>query len=105
MAMERMQALKAILAANPGDKLARYGLAMEQIKAGELEEAVAQFRALVQADPDYLYAYFHAGQTLEKLGRNGEAAEMYRRGVEAAARKQDKHAEQELQAALDAISP
>ena len=54
----------------------------------------------LDADPDYTYAYFHAAQTLEKVGRIEEAKELYRRGIEAAGRKADTHARDELQAAL-----
>jgi len=48
---------------------------------------VGEFRALIAADPGYAYAYFHGGQTLERLGRPEEARELYRQGIEAAQRK------------------
>ncbi|HSW49349.1 MAG TPA: tetratricopeptide repeat protein [Bryobacteraceae bacterium] len=104
MPLERLQALKDILAQNPADALARYGLAMEYIKAGEFDLATAEFRLLTALKPDHAYAYFHAGQTLEKLGRREEARQTYREGVEAAGRKGDAHARDELQAALDALA-
>ena len=44
MSMNRVEALQNILAQNPGDSLARYGLAMEHIKAASYEQAVAEFR-------------------------------------------------------------
>ncbi|MFB3776081.1 MAG: tetratricopeptide repeat protein [Bryobacteraceae bacterium] len=104
MPADRLQALKDILARNPADALARYGLAMEYIKAGEYDLAVAEFRLLMELRPDHAYAYFHAGQTLEKLGRREEARQTYREGIEAAARKGDTHARDELQAALEALA-
>jgi Flp pilus assembly protein TadD len=103
MPPDRMQALTEILARNPGDSLARYGLAMEHIKTGGFEEAVSQFEALLTATPDHAYACFHAGQTLEKLGRLDDARAMYRRGIEAAARQGNSHARDELQAALEQL--
>ncbi len=102
--MDRLETLKHILAQNPDDALARYGLAMEYVKAGSYELAVAEFRELVARKPDHAYAHFHAGQTLEKLGRKDEAAAIYRQGLEAAARKGDNHARDELQAALEQIT-
>jgi Tfp pilus assembly protein PilF len=100
MSINRIEALQRILAQNPANSLARYGLAMEHVKAGDYATAVGQFRALLEADPDYTYAYFHAAQTLEKLGLIDEAREMYRLGIEAAGRKSDAHARDELQTAL-----
>jgi tetratricopeptide (TPR) repeat protein len=100
MPTNRIEALHQILAHNPANPLARYGLAMEHVKAGEYEAAVGEFRTLLDADPNYTYAYFHAAQTLEKLGRIEEAKELYRRGIEAAGRKADAHARDELEAAL-----
>ena len=100
MSMNRLEALQNILAQNPGDALARYGLAMEYIKAASYEQAVAEFRTLLESQPGYAYAYFHGGQTLEKLGRIDEAREMYMRGVDAAVRQDNSHARDELQAAL-----
>jgi len=103
MPSDRLEALKSILAQNPGDALARYGLAMEHVKAGEYEQAVAQFEELIKLKPDHAYACFHAGQTLEKLGRIEAARQMYRQGIEAAGRKGDAHARDELQAELDRL--
>jgi predicted Zn-dependent protease len=104
MPIDRTEALKTILARNPGDPLARYGLAMEYVKAGRFEEAVAEFRTLVAATPDHSYAYFHGAQTLEKLNRPDEARAMYGDGIEAARRKGDTHARGELEAALEQLA-
>ena len=89
-----------MLAHDPASAFARYGLAMEYAKAGQLENAVAEFETLLAADPAYSAAYFHGGQALEKLGRIDQAREFYRLGV---ARTQDAHARSELQAALDIL--
>ncbi|MGE5489361.1 MAG: tetratricopeptide repeat protein [bacterium] len=97
---DRSELLRQILAERPGDTLARYGLAMEYLKAGRAEEAVAEFRTLIAANPGYTYAYYHAGQALEKLGRMGEARAMYEAGLAHAA---DAHSRSELQAALDLL--
>ncbi len=76
---------------------------MELIKGGELANGVAEFRALLEHNPDYAAAYFHGGQALEKLGSLDEARTFYEQGVEVTARTGDQHARSELQAALDML--
>jgi tetratricopeptide (TPR) repeat protein len=101
MADTRLEILKQMVARNPGDSFSRYGLAMEYRASSAPDDAVREFRALLDSNPDYVPAYFHYGQTLEALGRSSEASEVYRTGIEAASRKGDAHARSELQAALD----
>ncbi len=103
MAANRLDVLKGMVDANPGDAFARYGLAMEYVRGGELEPAMAQFEALLAQHPDYVAAYFHGGQTLEKLDRIDEARDYYRRGIEATQRNGDVKTRAELQAALDIL--
>jgi tetratricopeptide (TPR) repeat protein len=96
----RLQALKNMVAQNPADSFSRYGLAMEYRNGGDLEAAMEEFRALMAANPDYVAAYFHGGQTLERLGLVAEARNVYQRGAEAAARTGNRHAQSEIEAAL-----
>jgi tetratricopeptide (TPR) repeat protein len=100
---DRVEALKSMLAEDPNNSFARYGLAIEHMKAGSLETAVAEFRALLDVDPNYAAAYFHGGQTLEKMGLIEEAKGMYERGIETTTRTGDSHTRSELQAALDLL--
>ena len=104
MASTRLDILKSMVEQKPGDSFARYGLAMEYRNTGDLEAAVNEFRALIAAHPDYSAAYFHGGQTLERLGKSAEAREVYLQGIEAATRKGDFHTRNEIQAALDLMS-
>ncbi|MBZ5609880.1 MAG: tetratricopeptide repeat protein [Acidobacteriia bacterium] len=103
MPTNRMEILKTMLAQNPRDSFARYGLAMEYANNGELESAVAEYRALLEHNPDYAAAYFHGGQALEKLGRLDEARDTYQKGIEVTSRTGDQHTRSELQAALDML--
>jgi tetratricopeptide (TPR) repeat protein len=96
----RIDVLHQLLAQNPSSAFARYGLAMEYVKSGELDRAMQEFEALLAADPSYSAAYFHGGQTLEKLGRLDQARDYYRRGIDTT---RDAHARSELQAALDIL--
>jgi tetratricopeptide (TPR) repeat protein len=92
-----------MVASNPSDAFLRYGLAMEYRNSGDLEGAVREFRALIETNPDYSPAYFHGGQTLEKLGRPEEARALYEKGVEVTRQKGDMHALSEMQGALDLV--
>ena len=78
----------------------RYGLAMEFVKSGDLARAMDEFAGVLATDPSYGAAYFHGGQTLEKLGRLDDARDYYRRGI---AEASDPHARSELQSALDIL--
>lgn len=100
METSRIEILKQLLEHDPSSVFARYGLAMEYVKAGQLDSAVAEFEAIAAADPSYSAAFFHGGQAMEKLGRIEEARDLYRRGI---ARSADPHARAELQAALDIL--
>jgi tetratricopeptide (TPR) repeat protein len=103
MASNRLDVLKNMVAQKPGDVFARYGLAMEYKGSGDWEAAMREFRALIAANPDYHAAYFHGGQTLERMGLEDEARELYREGVEAATRVGNGHARAEMQGALDLL--
>ena len=98
-----MEVLKTMVAANPADAFARYGLAMELVKSGDLAGAVAEFRALLEHNPNYAAGYFHGGQALEKMGDVEGARAIYERGIEVTARTGDGHTRSELQAALDLL--
>lgn len=95
--------LSQFLEQNPGDAFARYGLAMEYSKAGQIEQALAQFNRLLELHPDYSNGYFMAAQTLERAGRTAEAKAMLEKGIEAARRTGNKHALSEMTGMLEEL--
>src|ERR1035438_4800314 len=97
---KRLEVLKNMAAQNPNDSFARYGLAMEYANSGDLENAIQEYQALLAVNSNYSAAYFHGGQTLEKLGRREDARALYRQGIEATTRIGDLHTRSEIQAAL-----
>ena len=103
MAVNRLEVLKSMVAQNPNDNFARYGLAMEYANSGSLEQAILEYESLLGLNPDYSAAYYHGGQALEKLGRLDDARAMYRRGLEATRRTGDAHTHGEIQASLDIL--
>jgi tetratricopeptide (TPR) repeat protein len=102
--MDRIATFKSFIARSPGDPFPRYGLAMEHKARGNLTEAWTAFSELLEGFPDYIPTYLMAGGTLVGLGRKEEAVAVYRRGIDAAARKGDAHARGELESALHEIA-
>src|SRR5271166_5951900 len=100
MGTNRLEILLSMVERNPSDGFSRYGLAMEYVKSGDLVTALDHFMQLLAHNPNYAAAYFHGGQTLEKLGRIDEAKGLYRRGMEVTEAVGDEHTLNELQAAL-----
>jgi tetratricopeptide (TPR) repeat protein len=103
MASNRLEILKSMLEQKPEDGFARYGLAMEYVRAGELENAMQEFGQLLSYNPGYAAGYFHGGQTLEKLGRIEDAREYYRKGIDVTTGSGDEHTRSELIGALSML--
>jgi predicted Zn-dependent protease len=98
--MDRIAALNEILAQNPNDAFARYGLAMEYSNQGDVNRSLAEFSALLKSSPDYTAGYFMAAQTLARANRVEEAKTMLTNGIESARRTGNSHAQSEMEAML-----
>src|ERR1700683_4497361 len=98
--MDRVGALNDILTQNPNDTFARYGLAMEYSKQGDLDRAMAEFSILLKADPNYTPGYFMAAPTLVRADRTAEAKAMLTDGIASARRAGNLHAQSEMEAML-----
>ena len=101
--MDRIAALIEILTANPEDSFARYGLAMEYSKTGDVERAMEEFKTLIDKNPDYTPGYFMAAQTLASAERVEEAKRMLVDGISSARRTGNQHAQSEMTAMLDEL--
>jgi len=101
--MDRIAALSEILAANPDDAFARYGLAMEYSKTGNIERAMTEFKTLIEKNPDYTPGYFMAAQTLAGASRVDEAKRMLVDGISSARRTGNQHAQSEMTAMLEEL--
>ena len=102
--MDRVAMLNEILAQNPSDIFARYGLAMELAKIGKIDGAMEEFGKVIQSNPDYTPAYFMAAQTLARAQRIDEARKMLVDGIASATRTGNAHAQSEMQAMLDELN-
>jgi cytochrome c-type biogenesis protein CcmH/NrfG len=102
--MDKISGLKAILALDPRNSFARYGIAMELVSQGDTVAALAEFDTLLQNDPEYTPGYFMVAQTLAGAGRKPEAIERLKTGIGCAARDGNLHALNEMQSMLDQLS-
>jgi hypothetical protein len=100
-----MAQIEAMLADDPNDPFLRYGLAMEHASTGDDAACVDVLNDLIgrtAAEP-YIPAYLMAAQSLVRLDRIPEACAMLRRGIGAAGKTGDLHAQGEMQGLLDSI--
>src|SRR3989442_14468147 len=98
--MDRIATLNDILTHNPSDAFARYGLALEYSKQGDLDRALAEFSILLEKNPDYTAGYFMAAQTLVRAERIEDARTMLQNGITSARRTGNLHAQSEMAAML-----
>ena len=99
--MDKIAALSEILAQNPSDSFARYGLAMAYAGEGRTDEALYEFQRTTEVNPDYVPGYQMSAQTLLKLGRTDAARARLSQGLAACERTGNTHAASEMQAMLD----
>jgi Tfp pilus assembly protein PilF len=98
-----MDKLKAMLEKSPGDTFLLYAVALEYRKTGDAKSAVEYLDKVILHDWGYCYAYHQKGSILESNGDAEGAKQAYRQGIDAATRKGDEHARQEIAAALAMI--
>ena len=77
----RIDALRSMLAKRPDDPRLRFGLALECLNGGALEEGVEHLRAYLSSTEDEGNAWGRLGAALRDLGREDEAREAYRTGI------------------------
>jgi predicted Zn-dependent protease len=102
--MDKIAGLKAILALDPKNSFARYGIAMELVSRGDVVAALVEFDTLLRYDPEYTPGHFMAAQTLAGAGRKPEAIERLKVGIGCAARNGNVHALNEMQSMLEQLS-
>jgi predicted Zn-dependent protease len=73
MMNKRLLMLEKMVDSGQADSFARYALALEYKKDGQLESAIKAFAALRATDPNYLPQYLMAGQMLIDAGKKEEA--------------------------------
>lgn len=101
--LERIEFLKSYIIEDPSDVFSKYALALEFIKSGSDEKAEHLMRAINVEHPNYLPNYYHFGKLLERTQQLDEAIKIYKKGIAIAKSQNDRHAQNELQNALDEL--
>lgn len=81
---DRLDALHRMVERNPDDPRPRFGLALEHLNAGRIEDGVVELRRYLEIADDEGNGWGRLGAALVELGREREAREAYRKGIEAA---------------------
>lgn len=101
--MDKIAGLQEILALDPRNSFARYGIAMELAGRGDTTAALEEFDKLLTNDPDYTAGYFMAAQTLVAAGKKPDAIQRLKAGISCAARAGNSHALSEMQTMLSEL--
>ena len=102
--MDKLAHLTQILAQNPTDAFARYGLAMELVAQSRIPEALAEFDRCIADNPDYVPAYQMSAQTLAAHQQTEAALARLHEGIATANRTGNQHALAEMDALRDELS-
>ncbi|RUL89582.1 tetratricopeptide repeat protein [Tautonia sociabilis] len=100
----RRQALEASLAADPTDTFLRYGLAMQCLRDGDVDEGRRMLEALIADHPDdQVAAYQQLGQSYMDEGDADHARAYFTRGIDTARARGDLKAANEMQGFLELL--
>lgn len=91
-----IETLEKLLGTPRDGALLRYSLGLEYAKAGAPERAIEHLSDAVRRDPKYSAAWKALGKLLADAGRDAEALQAYRSGIEAAQARGDRQAEKEM---------
>lgn len=103
MTSPRLDAMRAMVAKNPDNPLARFGLANEALKAQLYEEAAEHLRVYLATHDDEGNGYGRLAEALVHLDRTDEAREALRRGIEVSRRFGHPGMANEFEARLDEL--
>jgi predicted Zn-dependent protease len=97
----RRTLLERSLADDPADTFLRYGLAIQCLREGDVEEGRGRLLALIADHPDdQVAAYQQLGQSYLESGESQRALEVLRAGVDKARARGDWHAAAEMEGLL-----
>ena len=101
--MPKREQIQEMLKSDPDDVFLRYALAMTYASEGDSAAALEGLQEVIERDPDYVAAFFQKGQIFAREGRTEAAREILVRGIEAARRARDSHAEAEMIGFLETL--
>lgn len=103
MPTSRLDTFRAMVAKNPANALARFGLANEAVKEGLLDEAREHYEAYLSSYDDEGNGYQRLAEVLARLGLVDRARVALGNGIEAARRFGHPTMAAELEARLEEL--
>ncbi len=89
MANRRIEPLKKVLAIDPNDEVAWFGLGKAYMEDENFEEAANALQQCVIVKPTYSAAYYAMAQSLHKLGRIEECRAVCATGIDVSMKNGD----------------
>jgi len=99
-----MEKIQAMLARDPNDVFLHFSLGMEYVQAGKPDQAVAQFKQVLELDPRYIAAYPQQANALIGMNRKEEAKVVLKQGIDVAGKVGDRHAADNMSNMLGLIN-
>lgn len=81
MAHPRIEPLKKVLALDPQDEVAWFGLGKTYMEDGNFGEAAQALESCIKVKPTYSAAYYALAQSLQKLGQTDRCREICDQGI------------------------
>jgi len=94
----RIEPLKKVLAMDPNDDVAWFGLGKAYMDDGNFEEAAKALRQCLMVKPAYSAAYFALAQSLHKLSRLDECRQVCIAGIDVSTQNGDAMVTKNLEA-------
>lgn len=104
MAIDRVAYFSDLVAEQPDEPRARYGLAVALRQAERWSEAADQYRAYLDLATDEGAAYGHLAECLAALGQPDAAADAYLAGIDAALKHGHNGLADDFQQAMEALT-
>jgi Flp pilus assembly protein TadD len=99
----RIEPLKKVLAIDPHDEVAWFGLGKAYMDDGNFEEAAKALRQCVTVKPTYSAAYLALAQSLRTLSRVDECRTIIATGIEVSTKNGDVMVTRNLEAMQSAL--
>lgn len=101
----RIEPLKRVLALEPDDDVAWFGLGKAYMEDANFEEAAKALRQCITVKPTYSAAYYALAQSLQKLNRVEECRQVSDQGIEVSTKNGDAMVTKNLEALKSALPP
>ena len=100
----RIEPLKKVLAIDPNDEGAWFGLGKAYMEDGNYEEAAKALQQCITVKPSYSAAYFALAQSLHKLGRIDECRAVCASGIAVSTKNGDAMVTKNLEALTSSLT-